>query len=184
MLWIALKLLKKENLQRKLLKFCRIDWSDITPSLSARTWISNHRKPNATVLCSGMQNDLSVTPPRDELRKYLTFKSNPKSEAIPFIKEIGDGSNWCAIHIRRSDYLAFNGELGLGYYRKAMNVVKQRIGNPRWLIFSDDIGWCKDQFATTPNVSFFNGDFLNPTDDLRLMTLCKHHIIANSTLSW
>ena len=51
-------------------------------------------------------------------------------------------------------------------------------------IFSDDIAWCKQHFAELPGVSFFDGDYLRPTEDLWFMTLCRHHIIANSTFSW
>ena len=48
----------------------------------------------------------------------------------------------------------------------------------------DDIEWCKKNFSDIPNAIFFTGDYKHPIEDLRFMSLCKHHIIANSTFSW
>jgi hypothetical protein len=56
------------------------------------------------------------------------------------------------------------------------------IGNyDQLLIFSDDIDWCKN------NLQFKNMVFIenqNTFEDIWLMSLCKHNIIANSSFSW
>ena len=51
------------------------------------------------------------------------------------------------------------------------------------LIFSDDTEWCKEQELFKPDrfmVSESNWNLV----DMCLMTMCSHHIIANSSFSW
>jgi len=51
------------------------------------------------------------------------------------------------------------------------------------LFFSDDIEWCQKEFDNLDRNKFFvniESDYI----EFYLMTLCKHHIIANSTFSW
>ena len=67
----------------------------------------------------------------------------------------------------------------MSYYEKALSILP----NLPVIVFSDDYEWCKKQ-------ELFDSDrFIiaegNSTDcDLCLMTLCTHHIIANSSYSW
>lgn len=88
--------------------------------------------------------------------------------------------NHTAIHVRRGDYLQLSREyvqLGMDYYRRAM----QMIGSKYYIIFSDDMGWCKANFGGD-NVIFSEGK--SPVEDLALMLSCEHAIIANSSFSW
>lgn len=47
-------------------------------------------------------------------------------------------------------------------------------------ITSDDIEWCKN------NLNLKNAIYVDETDELclRAISLCKHHILSNSTFSW
>lgn len=92
-----------------------------------------------------------------------------------------------SLHIRRGDYLlALNGTPALGeaYYRRAINMMRQRVGNPQWFIFSDDIDWCRQKFVDLEGACFVTGNEDTPWEDIRLMSSCRNHIIANSTFSW
>ena len=89
--------------------------------------------------------------------------------------------NVVSLHVRRGDYLLlsnFHHNLESSQYKNAIN---QFPIDTKYLVFSDDINWCK---------TIFDGDeyiFVeNQSDimDLYLMSLCKHNIIANSTFSW
>lgn len=94
-------------------------------------------------------------------------------------------SNWSkpiALHIRRTDYVTNPNHtaLDLDYYEKAL----KKFDNDRTvIIFSDDPEWCMNQKLFESDrflISETNNNYL----DLCLMTLCKGHIIANSSFSW
>jgi hypothetical protein len=90
-------------------------------------------------------------------------------------------SNTVSIHIRRTDYLTSNGfhpVQPISYYEKALEIIGE---HDNVFIFSDDIQWCKD------NLHFKNQTFIHgqtSSEDIWLMSLCKHNIIANSSFSW
>lgn len=85
-----------------------------------------------------------------------------------------------AIHVRRGDYVNNPFYVDLvesGYYERAMD----EFPDASFLVFSDDIEWCKQQEV------FKNCDFSenhSEVDDLNLMASCVGHIIANSSFSW
>lgn len=92
-----------------------------------------------------------------------------------------------SIHIRRGDYL-FNEELGMvcsiSYYRKALEIIYDKLNNAIFYVFSDDPSWVKINF------DFFEYHLIDwntkndSWQDLFLMSQCKHNIIANSSFSW
>lgn len=86
-----------------------------------------------------------------------------------------------SIHVRRGDYLKIrpDGELvvGMDRIRRAMS----RFDSADFLVFSDDLAWCRENISG-PDVRFT--PFNQAVDDLTAMSLCDHHIIANSTFSW
>ena len=85
------------------------------------------------------------------------------------------------MHIRRNDYLTSDGfhpVMASSYYDKALSAVGP-VDNI--LVFSDDIPWCKDTF-NYDNMTFAEGN--NNVEDLWLMSMCDHNIIANSSFSW
>lgn len=95
---------------------------------------------------------------------------------------IGYGIKWgyTSVHVRRGDYLRLTREyvqFDMDYYKRAMDTIK----SPKYLIFSDDINWCKANF-NGDNIEFSEGRA--PVDDLALMSSCEHNIICNSSFSW
>lgn len=81
---------------------------------------------------------------------------------------------YTAIHVRRGDYDdAYHPRLPATYYHEAM----RRIPGP-YLVFSDDLDWCRAQFGDT--VEYAGGDYLH---DFRRMKRCQNFIISNSTFS-
>lgn len=86
-----------------------------------------------------------------------------------------------AIHIRRGDYVnnPSHYNLSMGYYLTALEKLDWQ--NSNLLFFSDDIQFCKWHFECLPNAYF---SLCNEIEDLCLMTLCDHFIIANSSFSW
>ena len=96
-----------------------------------------------------------------------------------------------SLHIRRGDYvtnpeaLRVHGVVPLDYYRQAMSLMAGRVQDVRFFIFSDDMAWVQENLRAEHPMIFVGSDRSNQDyDDLRLMSCCRHHIIANSSFSW
>lgn len=96
-----------------------------------------------------------------------------------------------SLHVRRGDYItnrAANALLGvcdLSYYDAAIQYIGQQFHNPVFFVFSDDMDWAKDNLHIPFASIFVDHNSTNMAfQDLRLMSSCKHHIIANSSFSW
>jgi hypothetical protein len=92
-----------------------------------------------------------------------------------------------AVHVRRQDYLThpvFH-VCDRDYYRKAIDELRARVPDARFLIFSDDPEWCRTEFLDPDQEVIDSGPAAaNPLHDLHLMSLAGHHVIANSSYSW
>jgi hypothetical protein len=95
-------------------------------------------------------------------------------------EEIFKHINPVSIHIRRGDYVNHPGFWNITpeYTQKAFNHFTD--DEYTFLIFSDDIEWCKQIFPE--GVVFVEGN--DQFEDLCLMSLCDHNIISNSSYSW
>jgi hypothetical protein len=91
-----------------------------------------------------------------------------------------------AVHVRRTDYVNNRNlvSLGIDYYQRAMDRMRDAAGNARFFIFSDDPAWCRGAFTGGDTEVLTHSDPFNPLLDLHLMSLASHHIIANSSYSW
>lgn len=125
----------------------------------------------------------------DKIRAEFTLKlpfSEKNAEIVEYISQV----NAVSLHIRRGDYVsnaknAYIGICSLDYYKTAINYIKNRVEKPIFFIFSDDINWVKNNLQTDAKSVFVDHNSgAESYNDMRLMSLCKHHIIANSSFSW
>lgn len=92
------------------------------------------------------------------------------------------------VHIRRGDYLsdAFKKDFFVcdeEYFRRAISLMSEKVNNPTFVFFSDDVDWVKATFHIEAPCMYERSD--DPSwEALRLMYSCKHFIISNSTFSW
>jgi len=99
-------------------------------------------------------------------------------------------SNSVSLHIRRGDYVQnqeankFHGICSPEYYSQAMNLIEQKIENPHYFVFSDEVGWVRENIKFNYPVDFVSGNSISEAEELSLMSKCKHNIIANSSFSW
>ncbi len=93
------------------------------------------------------------------------------------------GENTCSIHVRRGDYIGnqFHEVCHLEYYNDAIVEMKSRQKIDKFVVFSDDTAWCREQFGGDQFV-FIDGN--SDIEDLYLMSMCTHNIICNSSFSW
>ncbi len=97
-----------------------------------------------------------------------------------------DNENTVAVHIRRTDYLQEPryGFIGIDYYNKAIHNIQEKLKNPIFIFFSDDLGWCKQNFSITNCIFFEENNWQKDHLQLYMIAQCKHQIIANSSFSW
>lgn len=125
---------------------------------------------------------------RATLLNEFSFPTLPKT-LNPYLNLI-ESSNSVAIHVRRGDYLksnvnAHHGVLQLSYYQNAIKKIQQQAKNPIFLVFSDDINWCKENLIISDEQLIYVTNRDEPSwTEMYLMSRCKHNIIANSTFSW
>lgn len=90
-------------------------------------------------------------------------------------------SRTTSLHVRRGDYLKLKDKhpvQPLSYYLNAISLFN---GEMKFLIFSDDIEWCRNSFTGDRFIFLENEkDYI----DLWIMSLCRNNIIANSSFSW
>jgi len=125
------------------------------------------------------------------------FKNNLQIQAINRLESIkeklGDKPT-VSIHIRRGDYMLPQNdalaELKNDYYLKALVDNFTPIKKYIFLVFSNDIEFAKTQLEGD-NIHFIDPKGIDSysytsseKDDLALLSLCDHHIIANSSYSW
>ena len=87
------------------------------------------------------------------------------------------------VHVRRQDYVnlqSFHGMPPIDYYLDAVKQIQCQTLPSKVFVFSDDREWCRQNLPAEWLV--VNG--INKYDDLRLMSACKHTVIANSSFSW
>ena len=125
-----------------------------------------------------------------QLRQELSLKK-PFSNINLQIAEQISNVNAVSIHIRRGDYVSnkhtnsVHGVCSLDYYRAAIEAVSARVENPVFFVFSDDISWVKNNLAIDLQCIFIDHNVGGQSyNDMYLMRLCQHHIIANSSFSW
>jgi len=127
---------------------------------------------------------------RDLIIKDFTLKDSPIGKNLECLNKILS-VNAVSAHIRRGDYVtdkktnAYHGTCGPDYYAKALETIKQKVSNPYFFVFSDDIEWVKQNMNFGDQVTYvdWNGPDAGQ-EDLRLMAACQHFIIANSSFSW
>lgn len=75
-----------------------------------------------------------------------------------------------------------------GYFIEAIKKICTTIDNPQFFVFSDDLKWVKEYICLEkefPNLTFVYEDGTDDVSEkIRLMSMCKHYIISNSTFSW
>jgi hypothetical protein len=124
---------------------------------------------------------------RELILSQLAFKSQYRNSAESYIKAIRKENKdavIASIHVRRGDYVMYpdhHPTCSSIYYINAAEELKALNRNTIFLIFSDDVEWCRSEFN---DPSYVISDLENPYTEMCAMSLCDHNIIANSSFSW
>lgn len=128
----------------------------------------------------------------DSIRKTLlddfVLKNGYSQEAQKTKDDIELSTESVAIHVRRGDFTSscknWNGLCDIKYYQQGLAEIKKKYSNVKLFIFSDDIAWARENLKFDSPMVFVSRPVLSTGEELMLMSLCKHQIIANSTFSW
>jgi len=144
-------------------------------------WAFQNIPKNDNMDLSGyFQNPLYFDYHRDKIFDALT-PSEEIEKRVDVIMGDHVDKRITAIHIRRGDYLKFPSHHpipSIDYYNKSIEILKD--DTDLFMVFSDDIEWCRKQFIGNFIFSEESDEFI----DLLKMSRCNNFIIANSSFSW
>ncbi len=130
------------------------------------------------------------------LKKGLGATAEKIASDIIKSKNSSEKKQTVSVHVRRGDYVSNQYSmselniLGLEYYQKALDHISEKLGkeNIEVHIFSDDIEWVKENLIlpgySITYVAHTQFDQVHDYEEMHLMSLCDHNVIANSTFSW
>jgi hypothetical protein len=127
---------------------------------------------------------------RDLILRIFSFPEISEPHNVNFEHEINKYVDSISLHVRRGDYVldkhtnSYHGTCNMDYYKNSMTYLSKELENPHFFIFSDDPDWVTAEFSGD-NITVIRGnDSELSFRDMQLMTICKHHIVANSSFSW
>lgn len=126
--------------------------------------------------------------PKDLSNIFAIFSpQNLNEKNMIFFHDI-NSLNSVSLHVRRGDYLNhyMHGNIAnKAYFQNAIMYIEKQIDKPVFFVFSDDIGWCKNNLDFGSNdIYFVDGNNKSVEQDIILMSSCKYNIISNSSFSW
>lgn len=147
-------------------------------------------QPDNTYLNGMFQSEKFFANAAGLLRLHFSFRYPAQPEVEALAARIRSGPS-AAVHFRRGDFTrnaVFAREFGaldLAYYQRAVRLLREHSPGATLYIFSDDIESVAREFTPDGPHEFVR--CVKPWhayDKIRLMALCDHIAIANSTFSW
>jgi len=127
---------------------------------------------------------------KDLLKNDFTLRNSLHGKDLQLAEKIR-ASNAVSLHVRRGDYLTnphaarHHGTCDMDYYARAVQFIREKIPTAQLFIFSDDPKWTETNLRFDLPATFVSdSDLVGDGRDLTLMSMCRHHIIANSSFSW
>lgn len=123
----------------------------------------------------------------EEVRKAFEFQDSILLESQPLLEQINNTNSVC-LNVRRTDFLttpALNAT-NLAYFLRAAAHMAERVQNPSFFVFSDDVEWCREHIKLPHPVQVVAHTHKGRKfgNYMQLMKACKHFIIPNSSFAW
>lgn len=148
------------------------------------------RFPDNVYLDGYWQSERYFKDIKDVVREDFIFRESQTGINKKMAEIILSGGS-VSVHIRRTDYVSnpeinmHHGVCELEYYLAAVAEIESRVKDPYYFVFADDIDWARKNFKIRRPIEIIaHNKGENSFEDMRLMSQCKHNIIANSTFSW
>ena len=147
--------------------------------------------PEGVYLKGYWQSERYFLDSQEAVRRELSF-SKPDIDKNQAIASEIVAKTTIAVHVRRGDYvskpknLAKHGICSKQYYEQAVRIIAESLPTtPTIVLFSDDIPWAVENLNFgLKTIPIGHNDRHSAHEDMRLMTLCNHYVISNSTFSW
>jgi len=153
-------------------------------------WSGIKDVPHDCYLAGYWQSEKYFMDVAPEIKADFTFKPPLARKNVDLAEQIAK-VNSVSLHVRRGDYVSNtktnvnHGVCSLDYYRSAIRLIAERVEHPHFFIFSDDIGWVKDNLRMNFPCEYVDHNQGEESyNDMHLMSLCRHQIVANSSFSW
>jgi hypothetical protein len=124
------------------------------------------------------------------IRQEFRIKE-PQSQANSELCKTICSKESVSIHVRRGDYVSnalvssIHGTCDLSFYDRSIERIESYNKNVHYFVFSDEPAWIRDHLNLPLHTTFIEHNKSDKAyEDMRLMSMCKHHIIANSSFSW
>ena len=143
--------------------------------------------PKTVYLSGYWQSEKYFLDKEEVLKKEFSLKSDLITQVVKDMTGSILSYEGVALHVRRTDYsrLTTHPLLPMTYYKDAIRLLSQQISSPHFFVFSDNISWVKTHLRIEfPHTWVSNPKLFTNTQELYLMTHCRHHIVANSSFSW
>ena len=149
--------------------------------------------PTRVYLDGYWQSEKYFSDVADTIRREFTIDC-PTDTMDPRARDLADqiaATASVSVHIRRGDYVADPRKSRVrsvctpAYYQDCVARVAERVPDPHLFLFSDDPPWVAAnlRFAYPATLVSERAPHTEHAE-LRLMSACRHHIIANSSFSW
>lgn len=126
-----------------------------------------------------------------EVRRAFSFKMEKANDySRQMALKIQKDPHAVSFHVRRGDYLKpkfykrFGSVCQLSYYQKAAQKILEIDPQAHFYIFSDDTAWVTENLKLTKFTIINGNKGKDSWQDMMLMSMCRLHVISNSTFSW
>jgi hypothetical protein len=168
----------------------RRGWRLVTETTPGVVDDSARSAPDRSILVGYWQSERYFDDVAETVRHELVPRRPLSTQAAALAGEIRDAGA-VSLHVRRGDFTKdplsrqTHGACSPEYYRRAMSLLDDRLGDPVYYLFSDDPGWVTENIAHPRTRMVSSPERTWPAyEEMALMSACRAHIVANSSFSW
>ena len=128
----------------------------------------------------------------DVIRQDFNIRTPPSKCNSEILAELQETDSTISLHVRRGDYVRnrktsrLYETCSMDYYERAVKGIAENCETtPVVFAFSDDPEWVSENLKLPVPIRVMRHNTSEHCyEDIRLMSACRHHVIANSSFSW
>ena len=143
-----------------------------------------------TYLDGYWQSEKYFSDVEDTIRREFTSRDRLDAGTREILDRMATAQS-VSVHVRRGDYVSHprasraRSVCTPSYYQRCVAYIAERLGDIHLFVFSDAPDWVAANLRFEYPTTLVSTVPARPDHtDLRLMSACRHHVIANSSFSW